>query len=61
MADEGLAMLLYSVILINQNTKEKSKPRRFCIKPVYLGRKKKGIYRNLLQEVRLVDRESHFR
>ena len=52
-------MLPYSVILMNQNTKKKSKPRRFWVKPLYLDRKKKGVYRNLLQEMRLVDRESH--
>ena len=61
MEDEDLAMLLYSVILMNQNISEKSKPRRFWVKPLYLERKKKGVYRNLLQEMRLVDRESHFR
>ena len=61
MEDEDLAMLLYSVILMNQNISEKSKPRRFWVKHLYLERKKKGVYRNLLQEMRLVDRESHFR
>ena len=45
---------------MNQNTKKKSKPRRFWVKPFYLDRKKKGVCRNLLQEMRLVDRESHF-
>ena len=61
MEDEDLVMLLYSLILMNQNTKKKSKPRRFWVKPLYLERKKKGFYRNLLQEMRLVDRQSHFR
>ena len=57
MEDEELGMLLYSVILMNQNTRKKSKPQRFWVKPLYLERKKKGVYRNLLQEMRLVDRE----
>ena len=61
MEDEDLAMLLYRVIRMNQNISEKSKSRRFWVKPLYLERKIKGVYRNLLQEMRLVDRESHFR
>ena len=61
MEDEDLAMLLYRVIRMNQNISEKSKSRRFWVKSLYLERKIKGVYRNLLQEMRLVDRESHFR
>ena len=41
MEDEDPAMLLYSVILMNQNISEKSKPRKFWAKPLYLERKKK--------------------
>ena len=41
MEDEDLVILLYSVILLNQNTRKKSKPRRFWVKPSYLERKKK--------------------
>ena len=61
MEDEDLVMLPDSVILMNQNRRKKSKPQRFWVKPLYLEKKKKGVYRNLLQEMRLVDRESHFR
>ena len=57
MEDEDLVMLLYSVILMNQNTRKKSKTRRFWVKPLYLERKKKGVYQNLLQEMRLVERQ----
>ena len=57
MEDEDLIMLLYSVILMNQNTRKKSKARRFWVKPLYLERKKKGVYQNLLQEMRLVERQ----
>ena len=61
MEDEDLVMLLYSLILMNQNTRKKSKPRRFWVKSLYLERKKKGVYQNLLQEMRFVDRETYFR
>ena len=57
MEDEDLVMLLYSVILMNQNTRKKSKAQRFWVKPLYLERKKKGVYQNLLQEMRLVERQ----
>ena len=57
MEDEDLVMLLYSVILMNQNTGKKSKARRFWVKLLYLERKKKGVYQNLLQEMRLVERQ----
>ena len=57
MDDKDLVMLLYSMILMNQNTRKKSKGRRFWVKPLYLERKKKGVYQNLLQEMRLVERQ----
>ena len=61
MEDQDLVILLYSAILMNQNTRKIGKPRTFWVKPLYLERKKKGVYRNLLQEMRLVDTDSHFR
>ena len=40
MEDEDLVMLLYSVILMNQNTRKKSKAQRFWVKPLF-GKKEK--------------------
>ena len=46
MEDEDLVMLLYSVILMNQNTRKKSKARRFWVKPLFGKKEKRSFSRN---------------
>ena len=41
--------------------KRKKKKRKMWVRDIFNGRKKQGVYNNLVQEIHLRDRESYFR
>lgn len=53
--------LLVLLILRRRRRKKKNKKRSVWVKEIFRHRKAKGAYHHLIQELRLTDRESHFR
>ena len=56
-SEEELELLL----LIALRRRRKKKKRNVWVRPIFSLRRKQGEYHNLLQEMRLTDREAHFR
>ena len=49
------------LLLALRRKKKKKKHRRVWVRPIFSRRRQQGEYHNLLQELRLVDPDSHFR
>ena len=63
MSERKLLILALSLILkrrVSRRLKNKAK-RRFWVRQIYQQREEKGAYHNIIQELRLFDRENHFR
>ena len=48
------------MVLLLALRRKNRKKRRMWVKPIFAKRRQQGEYHNLLQELRLVDPESHF-
>ena len=59
---EKVLLLLYMLVRrrFRKQSKKKSS-RRFWVRDVYLVREQRGAYNHVIQELRLSDRENHFR
>ena len=49
------------VVLLALRRQRRKRKRRYWVCPIFTLRKQQGEYHNLLQEMRLLDPESHFR
>ena len=56
--------MMMMLILLKRRKKRlqiKKKKRKMWVREIFQGRKNQGVYNNLVQEMRLGDRESYFR
>ena len=59
--EEEIALLGYVLVIDDEKKKKKRRKHRFWVREIFKKREQQGVFSNLLQELRLSDREFYFK